>query len=929
MHKNAKTYFFGALTILMLNGSAFSQILNVTHFTEENGYKGLKCYAITEDHNKNMWLATDQGVYKFDGYSFKEVLSSKVIGYEVFDLYCDSKNNIWLSSHSPFMAYISPKENYVIADSSEDGPIKYFESIDSNIIFFYDDHKSLKYYNPLTKENTKTLYVSVDFDSTEFIDSLKNLHFDSNKIDLFYNDFTTRFIKDASKTGIRLSEKQLQKHFPREIIKNLYPLEVKYRRSSSDFLVFLDEGIKIYNLQNKRDTLLEQFASELNLTYANFGNIIKDSEKNVWLTTLDGSVYHIKNNYKSNYTIGRKTKESFAIKQIDSNIYFTQENKLRKLNLPQKSFEEICYTNYSIKDFIKTGDDLIFVSDNGAINNSYNLKTKKLKEVFTDSIAYFWTTENMIPLKNGELCLLKQEIIVFANYQNDSLVTNNFINLRRTVDMAETIDDYYFTSVNNVYKVNKKKHTIDTVNNLQNKYCTTIKAISENKLLVGTYGNGLWLVNTKLNSAHQIENENSSIIKKIEYVPSENKIYLNTDNGIKIYNSNNFELLKVISKNSDLPTNNISDFLLIKNAILCLSNYGVTVVKEHIPSKIKDWKIVLIDEDENFIPQNKKFTYKENNIKFKIDTKSLTYLNNVVIRYNISNSTDGWIETTKPILNFKNLNPGKYSLAVYVLSPDKAIKSETQIYSFTIRPPFWKTTVFYIVAILLLVVIIIIVFKRNLNFYIRKEKIEKLNYQLSLQSIQSQINPHFFSNVLTGIQNLILKKDLDTANEYIYNLGSLSRDIIASSKEDLWSLDSELKLIRNYLDFEKIRFKDRFNYFIDVDKNINIDNTFVPSMIIQPLAENAIKHAFTPGKIGVLSISFLLVDNKLKIEVADNGSGFKNTIESNGYGLKIIKGKLNLIENIYKKDVSFEITKNPKGGNSFIITLPKNIKHEN
>lgn len=926
MHKSVKTYLFFLLAFLTLNNYVLSQTLKTTHFTEENGYKGLKCYAITEDKSKSMWLATDQGVYKFDGYSFKEIVSSKVIGYEVFDLYCDSKNNIWLSSHSPFMAYITPTGDYMIADSSQDGPIKYFESIDSNIIFFYDDHKFLKYYDPSTKQSTQTLYNTFKFDSLEFIDSLKHLDIDTTKIHLFYTDFINYFTRYVNKTGTRLDKQKLINLYPKEIADKLYSLEVKLIRSSNDFLVFLDNGIKIYNLKNKRDTLLEQFATELNLTYANFGNIIKDSEKNIWLTTLDGGVYHVKNNYKSNYTIGKKTKESFSIKKINSEIYFSQENKLRKLNISKKEFYEVCSTNYSIKNFVTAGDDLIFVSDNGEVNHAFNLKTNKLKKVKIDPNSNLWTVENIIPLNNKEFCLLRQEIVIFAKYQNDSLITTHTFNLRRTVDLAETNDAYYFASVDNLYRLNKKTYSIDTINNLQNKYCTTVKKINERQLLVGTYGNGLWKVDPKLNFAQQVKNESGSIIKKIKYIPSDNKIFLNTDEGIKIYNAINLNLIKLISKKSDLPTNNISDFLIVDNAVLYLSNHGVTIIKEYTPNNIKNWKIVLVDEDENCISQVRKFTYKENNIKFKIDTKSLTYLNNVIIRYRLNKDTEGWIETTKPILSFKNLTPGKYNLSAYVLTPNKAIRSKIQVYSFIIRPPFWRTTTFYIASILILIVIIIVVFKRNLNFYLRKEKIEKLNYQLSLQSIQSQINPHFFSNVLTGIQNLILKKDLDTANEYIYNLGSLSRDIIASSKEDLWNLNSELNLIRNYLDFEKIRFKDRFNYFINVDNNINIDSTLVPSMIIQPLAENAIKHAFTPGKIGVLSINFFIVDDKLKIEVSDNGNGFKKPTENNGYGLKIIKGKLNLIENIYKKDVSFEVTQNLKGGNSFIITLPKNIK---
>jgi hypothetical protein len=917
--------FLGLMCLLFKPTIYYSQLLNTTYFNENNGIQGLKAYKITEDSKKNIWLCTELGVYKFDGYSFTEIINTQKVGYEIFDLFCDSDDNIWLGSFSPFLSYIDSNEHLTTIDSNQNGTFRFLESYDRNIIFYYDDNRNLNFYNK-NKKKSEAIHKELYFDSTILMKYIKHFKIDSANPTKIYNKLIKHIIKNRKYGEVEVKESIAKKYFPKEIITILYHSSYREIRSNHDFITYLGNETKVYNNQNSRDYFLEDIITKLNLSSSDFGSIHLDSEKNIWITTLSKGIYHINNNYKSNYTIGKVNTESYKIKEINSSIYFSQGNELNHLNLNSRETKVIFNRHLSIKNFIKTKNLILSISNDGFFHDGYNIKADKFKKINLDAKIRNWQIENIKLIGDSIICLFEKEKVLLTELQNDSLVVLNQINIRRANDLIEYSDNYLITSVDNTYRVNKKTLTKHIFKNLKQIHSTSILNTSVNTILIGTYGNGIYQINSDLDSATHIEKININSVKEIKAGFDENHIYLNTNSGIIVIDSKSFDIIFSFSNKNNLPTNNISDFFIKDSLLLCLSNYGITVKKEHPSTKIDNWNIAHISKEKNTTPFDNYFSYDENNLSFKIKIKSLTYLNKAIIKYKLDGYSEKWEETTTPLIAFKSLNPGNYNLLVKILSPDKSYSTEQKGYNFTITPPYWRTKIFYILITIMIFTLIYVTYKYNLNNSLRKEKINKLNYQLKLQAIQAQINPHFFSNVLTGIQKLILKKDIDTANEYIYNLGSLSRDIIASSKEDLWSLNSEIKLIQNYLNFEKIRFKDRFNYSINIDKEINSEITLIPSMIIQPLAENAIKHAFSPGEIGLLAINFKLKEDKLIIEVSDNGKGFGNNEKSQGFGLKIIKGKLNLIENIYKKNVSFEIIKNETGGNSFIISLPKNIK---
>lgn len=184
-----------------------------------------------------------------------------------------------------------------------------------------------------------------------------------------------------------------------------------------------------------------------------------------------------------------------------------------------------------------------------------------------------------------------------------------------------------------------------------------------------------------------------------------------------------------------------------------------------------------------------------------------------------------------------------------------------------------------ILIILVLVSIItgllLLLYNRNIGLKADKEK-SKLQQKL----FRSQMNPHFIFNSLASIQNLIINEDSIKASKYLARFSKLVRNILDSSVEEFISLEEEIMTIDNYLALQKIRFPNKFDYDIKIDKNIHLESTLIPPMLAQPFIENSIEHGFKhKNEKGSLKIRFKLNGNLIRFEVEDDGLGREKAIQ--------------------------------------------------
>ena len=128
--------------------------------------------------------------------------------------------------------------------------------------------------------------------------------------------------------------------------------------------------------------------------------------------------------------------------------------------------------------------------------------------------------------------------------------------------------------------------------------------------------------------------------------------------------------------------------------------------------------------------------------------------------------------------------------------------------------------------------------------------------ELELRAIRAQINPHFIFNCLNSIQLFIMQEDYNSAQKYLSDFSLLIRKTLEMSKLNFVSLNDEVSYLTTYLTLEKMRFDDKMDYEIFIDPKLTLNKAEVPSMLLQPYVENAVKHGINnqdnKGKLKVL-----------------------------------------------------------------------------
>ena len=166
-----------------------------------------------------------------------------------------------------------------------------------------------------------------------------------------------------------------------------------------------------------------------------------------------------------------------------------------------------------------------------------------------------------------------------------------------------------------------------------------------------------------------------------------------------------------------------------------------------------------------------------------------------------------------------------------------------------------------------------------LSKYRARTKLANQNKEMAetkLQVLQSQINPHFIFNALTGIQNSVLKSETIEAYNYLGKFSDILRVMATTATSISIPLINEIELIDNYLALEKLRFRDGFVYSVDVSESLEETHFKVPGMLVQPVVENAIVHGVSNlTYMGKVSVFFQKFGDGVKVIVTDNGRGRK------------------------------------------------------
>ena len=208
--------------------------------------------------------------------------------------------------------------------------------------------------------------------------------------------------------------------------------------------------------------------------------------------------------------------------------------------------------------------------------------------------------------------------------------------------------------------------------------------------------------------------------------------------------------------------------------------------------------------------------------------------------------------------------------------------------------------------------------------YNKSLKYEATMIEIELNNLKSQLNPHFIFNALNSIRALV-DENPKKSKQAINQLSNILRNSLASDKKGLTNFDEELKIVKDYLGLESIRFEERLKTEFDIHPESQ--KFFVPPLMIQTLVENGIKHGISKlTRGGVIQLKTDVVNDHLRIHIRNSGHMVNGTKRSkSGLGLKNTVQRLKLI---YGDDASFKIVNE---NDNFVLTelvIPQNISHE-
>lgn len=209
----------------------------------------------------------------------------------------------------------------------------------------------------------------------------------------------------------------------------------------------------------------------------------------------------------------------------------------------------------------------------------------------------------------------------------------------------------------------------------------------------------------------------------------------------------------------------------------------------------------------------------------------------------------------------------------------------------------------------------------------KRYALEQKAHNIEQTLLRTQMNPHFIFNALTAIQDYNNIGDPKNANLYLVKFSKLMRQVLDNSRSEFISLEQEINMLENYLSLQQLRPDCNFEYTINIDEEIFIEEVSIPPMFAQPFVENAIEHGLSGVKANAkIDINISLKDDYLHLSILDNGKGLINSesIKRDGHkshAMNITKERIDIYRKMINKNISFQIQDNSPG-TKVIFNLP-------
>jgi len=643
------------------------------------------------------------------------------------------------------------------------------------------------------------------------------------------------------------------------------------------FTSYPDENLYLY-----QDHILYDVFDILDIAPTLIKCIFKDDKQNIWVGTYNDGIYYIQNPFFNSINF------SFNGNNLNVNQVFLKSNLLVAatsnglygLNLINNKTKALSKPDEVLVDPINSITEL-----NGVLYYSKNSQFNLSPSLFLDSKTTYKfrpvVAKLFYPLNNYQSILLDfQADVLLCNADGTRILDTliSFPDYRISVNAVLKIKDslYVATSIGLfIYDFNKKKYSPVVASALN--FNINDLAIINNKLYAAHESGITDIYEKKL--IQQAGNLRLNSVRRIKQ--SGKEIWLATRDGVFICDEN-LEPLKIFNKSNGLLSNSINDITFNEQTVSIATARGIAITqRKNINQYTSKLKPVTI----NYINCNgKNLVAVDNFLALSASQEDITIYffspvfnkpNKQFFRYQLNGSE--WKELDALSLNVQ-LAGGKHLIEISA-SADNILWSDKTTLTITKEEKLSeKKEIYWLITIgaLMLGGIISIVWVRRVKAKSKKLLAEEQQVNLlKHQAMNSLLSPHFIFNSLTSIQNYINTNNSLKASEYLAKFSRLIRMIIEKASQSNISLYDELARLTYYLELEKERFKNKFDYVLNIDETINTHHILIPNMIIQPYVENCIIHGILPKQShGTLTISFKKQNlTRFIIKIEDDGIG--------------------------------------------------------
>jgi sensor histidine kinase YesM len=899
-------------------------------------------YDLIENFDGELVISTNIGVFVFNGYEFKPIISrdfpveiflqklfkyqNVVFGYDsnhqsIIQLYPKLKviqfkkqeiKSVGVSENGAFAVDINGnvfKLNLNLPDFNT--PIGKLPKKAENIYFFKNDIYYTTSAGTFLYDKTQNVHIKI---SGKVLDAIRINPF-SGKIYGFFETKILVFNNQSEEVLIDLKTKTPLKNFN----------DILFTGDSSFFLTST-YGFYTYNNGNIRKYgFSDGFNTEIlySLCYFKKDEIlfIGSSQGLLKLQLKDATTYFVEENLNNTINSIIELDESIYISSYCCDIKILKDSSIvQKIN-NYFSYSTLANIDGNLYAGVYNQGIKVF-RDSKIINEikSPEIISDQVLAVFKDSRETIWIGTN-----NG-ISIKKKEDRIYKNFHSDVIKNHvsNFYEMKDgTICIGTKSGAYLVLTSGEIKKLGPNQGLIA-------KEVRSFLEDYESKLWIGTYGGGIYCYDKgKLTSLNK---KNGSFLNNEAFtlaLDGYGQILMSSNSGLWMIP---FKALDDFYKNKldyIIPAhfNNYSGILNTEFNGGFQNNY---LKKNHntfyFPStqglvKFQSKKFVpaLLYPKINLVGIDSKEIERDNPvIKLKVDVVNFSMSRNVYFQFQINKDgkPEEWsILQKENIFTFVNLAPGKYTFNARVLDASNfEFPAEASI-QFVVPHYYYETLWFKILISIILLLFLFVLFMLKIRFNKKRneEKIRLNNhtFELLLHRLQAQMNPHFVFNCLNTIQALYITGQTRQANEYIIKFSKLLRIVIEHIRQKTVSIREEILMLNLYLSLENIQQDVPFKYNISISPEISPDETNIYGMITYTFVENAIKHGVLPLKDreGEINISFFKENSSVVVEIKDNGDGYKIKEEKKGHisrGIEIFEEKINILNTFENSNLKLE-----------------------